>query len=105
MPSVLVLVGSDRDGGFNQVLARVATRLISEPAEIRTFDSLSHLPHLREDLDEPGSDPVVDKFRQAVRECDAVLFVTPEYNGGPPSLMKNALDHASRPRDEVPIAG
>src|SRR5699024_6932202 len=43
--------------------------------------------------------------RQAVRDSDAVLFVTPEYNGGPPSLMKNALDHASRPRDEIPIAG
>lgn len=105
MTTVLVLVGSDREGGFNQTLATVAIRLLSESADVRTFDSLSRLPHLREDQDEPGLDPVIDEFRQAVRDSDAVLFVSPEYNGGPPSLIKNALDHASRPRGDAPIAG
>lgn len=105
MSSVLVVIGSQREGGFNQVLAEVAVGLLSTSVDVWTFDALARLPHLREDLDEPGQDDTVDAFRQAVRESDAVLFVTPEYNSGPPSLVKNALDHASRPREEPPITG
>ena len=33
----------------------------------------------------------------AIRDADAVLFVTPEYNGSIPGVLKNAVDWASRP--------
>lgn len=105
MSQVLILVGSERSGGFNQQLGQLAARLLSSTARVVSFDDLPLLPHLREDHDESGVDLVVDAFREVVRSSDAVLFVTPEYNGGPSSLMKNALDHASRPRGAAPIAG
>lgn len=105
MNTLLILVGSQRPDGFNHALARAAEALLAPGWRAETFDALALLPHLREDLDEPGQDATLDRFRDAVRRSDAILFVTPEYNGGPPSLIKNALDHASRPRRDAPIAG
>ncbi len=55
------------------------------------------LPCYNQDL-EPANPPQPwTDFRNAVRACDGVLFVTPEYNRGPPGAMKNAIDVGSRP--------
>lgn len=105
MNTLLILAGSQRPDGFNHALARAAEALLAPGWRAVTFDALALLPHLREDLDEPGQDTTLDRFRDEVRRSDAILFVTPEYNGRPPSLIKNALDHASRPRRDAPIAG
>lgn len=37
-------------------------------------------------------DPRVTEWGQAVAECDAFIFVTPEYNHSVPGPMKNAYD-------------
>src|SRR5699024_12470442 len=37
-------------------------------------------------------------FGNKVKECDALLFVTPEYKRSVPSVLKNALDVGSRPK-------
>jgi NAD(P)H-dependent FMN reductase len=39
----------------------------------------------------------VTTLRDAVSEADAILVVTPEYNGSIPGVLKNALDWLSRP--------
>lgn len=104
MTQLLILVGSDRDG-FNAKLARVAEGLIPSEVSSETLWQLSALPHYREELDGSGVDAGVDAFREKVRASDGLLIVTPEYNGGPSSIIKNALDLASRPREEAPIAG
>ena len=36
----------------------------------------------------------------AVRQADAVLFVTPEYNWSMPGVLKNAVDWVSRMKDQ-----
>ncbi|MFL5336131.1 MAG: NADPH-dependent FMN reductase [Geminicoccaceae bacterium] len=36
----------------------------------------------------------VAELRQAVREADAVLLVSPEYNYSDPGVLKNAIDCA-----------
>ena len=36
--------------------------------------------------------PKTVKWAEAVKECDAYVFVTGEYNAGPPAAMKNAAD-------------
>lgn len=104
MTQVLVLVGSQRDG-FNAALARTAISALQGQAEVTTFDRLPELPHYHEGIDADGVSPIVDEFRQAVADADAVLMVTPEYNGGPSSLIKNALDVASRPYGAAAING
>ena len=37
-------------------------------------------------------------MKRRIRESDAVLFVTPEYNYSIPGVLKNAIDWASRPK-------
>jgi chromate reductase len=67
---------------------------------------LRNLPHYDEDLDTPDLDnPWVNELRVSVKDADALLFVTPEYNGGLPSAVKNAVDWVSRPRGEAAIKG
>ena len=105
MTHFLLLVGSERDG-FNHALAEAASTFLSEHGHTTSrYAYLARLPHYREELDASGVDDTVDDFRRAVYDSDAVLFVTPEYNGGPSSLIKNALDTASRPRESASIAG
>jgi chromate reductase len=50
-----------------------------------------------EDLRAQGEPAAVTQLKAQVREADAVLIVTPEYNFSIPGVLKNALDWASRP--------
>ncbi len=36
-------------------------------------------------------------MKKRIREADAILFVTPEYNYSVPGVLKNAIDWALRP--------
>jgi chromate reductase len=63
-----------------------------------TMDILDlQLPLYNEDDDGSGSPMEVQRLRRAIRDCDGVVIVTPEYNHGIPGVLKNALDWASRP--------
>lgn len=72
--------------------------------QITTFD-LDDIPPYNLDVEQQGDpDPVV-RFKEAIREADALLIATPEYQHGIPGVLKNALDWASRPPDESPLNG
>ncbi len=60
------------------------------------FDELKALPPFDED-DEAAPGEVVERWRRAIADADAVLFATPEYNSSIPGWLKNAVDWASRP--------
>ena len=47
----------------------------------------------------------VQHLRDEIDAADAVLFVTPEYNGSIPGVLKNAVDWASRPRADAALRG
>jgi chromate reductase len=61
------------------------------------WDGLKAIPPYDEDDDGPTAPATVTAFRELVREMDAVLIATPEYNSSIPGALKNALDWASRP--------
>ncbi len=65
--------------------------------EVELFDGLGELPHFDADL-EGDDNAAVRHLRERIDAADAVLFVTPEYNGSIPGVLKNAIDWASRPR-------
>ncbi|QBJ95207.1 NAD(P)H-dependent oxidoreductase [Rhodococcus sp. ABRD24] len=95
---VLVLVGSLRAGSVNRKLAETAVAVSPEGVEITIFEGLGKLPFYNEDVDVPGASIAgVDGFRAAAAESDAILLVTPEYNGTIPAVLKNAIDWLSRP--------
>ena len=94
---ILAISGSLRDASYNTSLLRAAAEEAPEDVELVLWDGLKEIPPYDADDDlAPGPD-TVEAFRDAVREADAVLFATPEYNSSVPGALKNALDWASRP--------
>jgi chromate reductase len=99
---VLGVAGSLRQASFNRALLRTAVELAPPGMTLATFD-LIDVPLYNGDVEAGGDPPGVVAFKDAIREADAVLFVTPEYNHGVPGVMKNALDWASRPPRAAPL--
>jgi len=81
------------------------TDLLPTDAITTTYDGLGDLPHYDQDLDTDQPPAPVVAFREAVDRADALVMVTPEYNGSVPGVLKNAVDWASRPRGAAAIAG
>lgn len=105
---VLGISGSLRKDSHNSRLLDSASRVLPADAELVKLDAdvLRNLPHYDEDLDTPDFDNYwLTQLRSQVSGADAILWVTPEYNAGLPSAIKNALDWASRPRGEAAIKG
>lgn len=104
--NVLVLVGSLRAASTNRQLADAAIAHLPAGVDGTVFARLAELPHYSEELDHDDELPEVARdLREAVADADALLLVTPEYNGSLPSAVKNAVDWASRPRGASSIAG
>lgn len=93
---VLGVSGSLRRDSHNTRLLRAAARLLPPGAELVEFGGLKAIPPFDED-DEHDPGPAVELWNDAIRDADAVLFATPEYNGSIPGQLKNAVDWASRP--------
>jgi chromate reductase len=104
---VLGIVGSLRRDSYNHALLRVAAERLPAGVELVWFDRLPEIPPYDADLEADGA-PVpeaVGELRAAMREADAVLIATPEYNHSIPGVLKNALDWASRPAGESALTG
>lgn len=91
----LALVGGISSDSLNQTYYKAITQLGLEDFEFETFD-ISKLPFFSKDLENDPPD-VVTKFKECIREAQAVLFITPEYNRSYPAVLKNAIDWGSRP--------
>jgi NAD(P)H-dependent FMN reductase len=102
--NLLVLVGSLRTDSLNRRLADAALAHLPAGVHARLFDGLADLPHYSQDLDAEPLPRVAAELRAAVADADAVLVVTPEYNGSLSSAVKNAIDWASRPRGAAALA-
>jgi chromate reductase len=102
---VLGISGSLRRGSLNTALLRAAAERLPAGVELVEFDRLADIPPYSEDA-EAGSVPeAVRELRDAIREADAVLIATPEYNHSLPGQLKNALDWASRPAGKSALNG
>jgi chromate reductase, NAD(P)H dehydrogenase (quinone) len=102
---VCAICGSLREGSYNRALLRAARELAPEGMEIRIFERLAEVPLYNEDVETQGDPEPVQALKRAIREADAVLFATPEYNHGVPGVLKNAIDWASRPPRGSVLAG
>jgi chromate reductase len=94
---ILAISGSLRRGSHNTMLLRAAGGLLAPEHELVFWDGLRDVPPYDEESDAEQAPDSVAALRQAVRDADAVLFATPEYNSSIPGALKNALDWASRP--------
>ncbi len=101
---ILVLVGSLRSGSDNRRVAEAAVKLAPSGISVEIFDSLGDLALYNGDHDQPGVVVAADRLRAEVQSADALLLVTPEYNGTMTAL-KNAIDWISRPFGAGAITG
>ncbi len=103
--NILVLVGSLRAGSLNAQFAAEAVQHLADSATVTVYDGLADLPFYSEELDVEQPPAGVVRLRKAVAAADALIVVTPEYNGSLSSVLKNAIDWVSRPRQAAAIAG
>jgi chromate reductase len=101
---VLAISGSLREGSFSIALARAARELAPEGVELE-LASLADVPLYNADADGERSPEAVRELRTRITEADAVLFITPEYNGSVSGVLKNAVDWASRPAGAAALTG
>ena len=92
---ILGIAGSLREGSYNRGVLRAAGELVPEGVELEIFD-IAGFPEFVQGQDENPPAKVAD-FKRKIREADAILFCSPEYNYSVPGVLKNAIDWASRP--------
>lgn len=92
---ILGIAGSLRAGSYNAGALRAAAELVPEGAEFEIFD-IGGLPEYNQDSDANPPEKVKE-LKRKIREADAILFSSPEYNYSVPGVLKNAIDWAARP--------
>lgn len=92
---ILGISGSLRKGSYNTMALKAAQELVPDDAEI-VIAEIGDLPSFNQDFEANQPAPAAE-FKQKVREADAILFSSPEYNYSVPGFLKNAIDWASRP--------
>jgi chromate reductase len=102
---VLGISGSLRHGSFNSALLRTAAEHLPAGAELIEFTRLNDIPPYDADIEAAGTPDAVRELREAIRDADAVLVATPEYNHSIPGQLKNAFDWASRPAGQSALNG
>lgn len=93
-PKIGFICGSTRQGSINQQLKKeLIKRAKAQGARTTDIDLGSFdLPLFHGDLDRPKA---LKKLTAKIKGCDGIVVVSPEYNGGLPPLLKNAIDWIS----------
>jgi chromate reductase len=98
---VLVICGSLRKGSYNAALARTLPGLAPAGMALRTAPSFEKFPLYNHDIQDASGFPAeVNAWADAIRSADAVIIVSPEYNWSIPGGLKNAIDWASRMKEQ-----
>ncbi len=100
-----VLVGSLRADSLNRRLALAMRERAPRGVRVDVVEDLGSLPFYNEDLEAGALPAEVVALRERVGAADAVLAVTPEYNGTMPAALSNAIDWLSRPYGAGALVG
>ena len=100
---IAVVVGSLRKDSFNRKLADAIVRLAPPEFSFQQVQ-INDLPLYNQD-DDANPAESVKRLKNEIKSAQGILFVTPEYNRSIPGVLKNAIDHASRPYGQNVWAG
>ena len=100
---VAIIVGSLRKDSFNRQLADAIVKLAPPEFSFKQVE-IGDLPLYNQD-DDGAQAPQVLRLKTEIADAQALLFITPEYNRSIPGVLKNAIDHASRPYGQSVWAG
>ena len=101
--TIAVVVGSLRKDSFNRQLANAIARMAPPEFAFKQL-RIDDLPLYNQDQDKTPS-AATTRLKGEIRAASGVVFVTPEYNRSIPGVLKNAIDHASRPYGDSAWAG
>ena len=101
--TIAVLVGSLRKESLNRKLADALARMAPKDFSFTQL-RIDDLPHYNQDDDANQAAPV-KRLKSEILAASGVIFVTPEYNRSIPGVLKNAIDHASRPYGQSAFEG
>lgn len=95
MSQIGIIAGSLRKAAYSKKVANELANLL--PVQLEpVFIDITQLPLYNADLDDEGSIPAWETYRQQLDSVDGFIFVTPEYNRGTTGALKNALDVGSK---------
>jgi NAD(P)H-dependent FMN reductase len=94
---ILGIAGSLRRASYNRAALQAAMQLVPQDTALDIFE-LDGISGFNQD-EEQNPPPKVIELKRRIREADAILIVTPEYNYSIPGVLKNAIDWASRPME------
>ncbi len=100
---IAVIVGSLRKDSFNRKLASAIVKLAPPVFSFKQVQ-IGDLPLYNQD-DDANQAESVKRLKNEIKNAQGLLFVTPEYNRSIPGVLKNAIDHASRPYGQSAWAG
>lgn len=100
---IAVIVGSLRKDSFNRKLANAIVKLAPPEFSFKQLQ-IGDLPLYNQD-DDANQAPPVQRLKGEIKAAQGLLFVTAEYNRSMPGVLKNAIDHASRPYGQSAWAG
>ena len=100
---IAVVIGSLRRDSLNRTLAGALARLAPPDFALEQL-RIDDLPPYNQD-DDRAQAPPVQRLKAEIRAAQGLIFVTPEYNRSLPGVLKNAIDHASRPYGDSAFAG
>lgn len=92
---IAVFVGSLRRDSFNRKLATAMAKLAPSDFSFKQVE-IGDLPLYNQD-DDANPAASVKRLKADILAAQGLLFVTAEYNRSIPGVLKNAIDHASRP--------
>src|ERR1700733_14172858 len=102
---ILALGGSLREASKNRALLKESAALAPAATELdlSQLAVIGSLPLFNQDiLERNGLPSAATELKHALRAADGLLIATPEYNWGIPGFLKNAIDWASRPANDIP---
>lgn len=95
---IAVVIGSLRRDSFNRKLATAIAKLAPPEFSFNQVE-IGDLPLYNQD-DDANQAESVQRLKGEITTARGLLFVTAEYNRSIPGVLKNAIDHASRPYGE-----
>jgi chromate reductase len=100
---IAVIVGSLRKESLNRKLAQALAHLVPKDFALREL-RIDDLPLYNQD-DDGNPAASVKRLKSEILAASGLIFVTPEYNRSIPGVLKNAIDHASRPYGQSAFEG
>jgi chromate reductase, NAD(P)H dehydrogenase (quinone) len=100
---IAVVVGSLRRDSYNRKLADAMVKFAPVAFSFKQVQ-INDLPLYNQDEDTNQAESV-KRLKAEIGAAQGLLFITPEYNRSLPGVLKNAIDHASRPYGQNAWAG